>query len=305
LNDFEETRIATSDYYIGKSFFELNKKRESLIHFKEVDSIIHLTNDVTPELIDSYNYLIDDSKSKKNLKSQIEYINSLIKFDSVLDNNYKYVKNTLVKKYDTPELVLEKERLIKQLNNSYSLSKDKIIILSMIIIFLIIILFYSIRKSIINKKKFELIKANLNTDIKEENKEDLIKVTTTTTTTTGLPENLVKEILFSLDKFESSNKFAKKHYTLNTLAKELNTNSSYLSKVINATKKVNFANYLNNLKIDLAMKRLAQEKQFRSFTIKAIAEDSGFNNAQSFSVAFHKKTGLYPSYFIKKLNTNK
>lgn len=88
---------------------------------------------------------------------------------------------------------------------------------------------------------------------------------------------------------------------MNSLAKEINTNSSYLSKVINITKSESFAHYLNNLKIDFAVDKLSKDKKFKSFTIKAIAEDSGFNTAQSFTNAFYKKTGIYPSYFIKQL----
>ncbi len=33
----------------------------------------------------------------------------------------------------------------------------------------------------------------------------------------------------------------------------------------------------------------------------AIAEEAGFNTAESFSKAFFKKTGIKPSYFIKEL----
>ena len=105
-----------------------------------------------------------------------------------------------------------------------------------------------------------------------------------------------------IESFESKNKFLLKKYTLNSLAKDLNTNSTYLSKVINVAKGTNFAHYLNNLKINFAIDKLSKDERFRSYTIKAIAEDSGFNTAQSFTNAFLKKTGIYPSYFIKRIN---
>ena len=38
---------------------------------------------------------------------------------------------------------------------------------------------------------------------------------------------------------------------------------------------------------------------FRKFTIVAIANEVGFNNAESFSKSFHTKAGIYPSYFNK------
>ena len=113
---------------------------------------------------------------------------------------------------------------------------------------------------------------------------------------------MVEKILIKIDKFEKSKKFLLKKYTLNSLSKELNTNSAYLSKIINATKETNFANYLNELKINEAIERLKTEKKFRAYTIKSIAEEVGFNTPQAFSQAFLRKTGIKPSYFIKKLN---
>ena len=293
LNDFEQTRIATSDYYIGKSLYELNRKGESLIYFSKVDSLLHITKDVTPELIDSYNYLIEDSKITKNLKSQVRYINSLIQFDSILDSNYKYLKNNLTKKYDTPELILEKEKLISKLNKNEKTLNNRVLILIIILIISILILYYFIRKNILNRKKYDL----LTQEIKSTQKNKTIEISDI-----GISKHVINDILTKLESFEASDKFVSKFYTLNLLSKELNTNSSYLSKVINVTRKTNFTQYLNDLKIDFTVKKLSSDKRFRSYTIKAISEESGFNNAQSFSVAFHKKTGIYPSYFIKKLN---
>jgi AraC-like DNA-binding protein len=117
----------------------------------------------------------------------------------------------------------------------------------------------------------------------------------------NIPENVIKSIIKKLTNFETSNKFIKKKYTLNTLAKEFNTNSSYLSSIINSTKDANFSSYLNNLRIDYAIDKLKKDKKFRIYTIKAIAEEVGFNTSQSFTNAFYKKTRLYPSFFIAKI----
>jgi AraC-like DNA-binding protein len=48
---------------------------------------------------------------------------------------------------------------------------------------------------------------------------------------------------------------------------------------------------------------LKEDQKFRKYTIKAIAIEIGFNTDQAFSKAFHKKTGVFPSSFIKELNT--
>jgi AraC-like DNA-binding protein len=301
----EKTRFALCNYYIGRSLIGLKQNEKSIVYFKKVDSILKITLDITPELIDVYKYLIEDAKDNKNVQGQLQYINNLIKFDSILDNNYKYLKKTIAKKYDTPELIQEKEKLISQLNKKEQRLNTWVLVLIISLIGTLIILNFYIRRNILNKKKYNELILQLKFKTKKSDERELVEVTTTTTTTTGIPKNIVEDILLSLNKFENSNKFVLKKYTLNSLAKEIHTNSSYLSKVINATKKISFANYLNNLRIDYAIGKLSKDKQFRSYTIKAIAESSGFNTAQSFTNAFYKKTGIYPSYFIKRIDVEK
>jgi YesN/AraC family two-component response regulator len=160
---------------------------------------------------------------------------------------------------------------------------------------------YGFRKSYVNKKRF--LRLFEDQKIKEHTLLEFVDITTDISKKQDIdiPKNVIETVLRKLHNFENSIKFSKKHYTLNSLAKELNTNSAYLSKIINVYKNVNFANYLNNLRIDFAVDELASNKSLRSYTIKAIAEEVGFKNAQSFSSAFYKKTGIYPSYFIKHL----
>ena len=43
----------------------------------------------------------------------------------------------------------------------------------------------------------------------------------------------------------------------------------------------------------------------RKYTIKAIAAECGYKNAESFSKAFYKINGIYPSYYIKKIEKGK
>ena len=67
----------------------------------------------------------------------------------------------------------------------------------------------------------------------------------------------------------------------------------------------NFSQYINDLRIDYAMNHLLQDAKMRKYTIKAIAEECGYRNSESFSKAFFKRNGIYPSYYIKQLEKNK
>ena len=51
-------------------------------------------------------------------------------------------------------------------------------------------------------------------------------------------------------------------------------------------------------------KALITSEKLRKYTIKAIAGEFGFNTSESFSKAFYKKHGIYPSYFLSRLEKN-
>ena len=104
-----------------------------------------------------------------------------------------------------------------------------------------------------------------------------------------------------LKLFEDDEEFLKPKISLSSLAKRLNTNTKYLSKVINRFKDKTFSNYINDLRIDYVTKQLQTNTQLKKYTITAMAKEVGFTNTETFTKAFFKKNGLTVSYFIKKL----
>ncbi|WP_449401463.1 helix-turn-helix domain-containing protein [Chryseobacterium wanjuense] len=108
-------------------------------------------------------------------------------------------------------------------------------------------------------------------------------------------------ILNELENFETKEQFLVTGITLGSLAKKVKTNSKYLSEVINTYKGKNFAAYLNDLRIDYAINRLATDKKFRSYKISSIAEELGYNTEQAFMLAFKKRTGTPLSIYLKEI----
>lgn len=88
------------------------------------------------------------------------------------------------------------------------------------------------------------------------------------------------------------------------MAKQVKTNTTYLSDVINTHKGKNFATYLNDLRIDYALDRLVKDKKFRSYKLIVIAEELGYNNEQAFAIAFKRKTGTTLSIYIKEIGNS-
>lgn len=91
--------------------------------------------------------------------------------------------------------------------------------------------------------------------------------------------------------------FLQSDLTLAELARKLNTNTTYLSKVINDISNQNFCNYLNAYRINEAC-RLFSDPQCRNFTIEAIAFSVGFKSKSAFNAAFRKIKSITPSEYL-------
>lgn len=294
--EYTENDILNNHYYRGLIHQKQKKEDEAFYHFKKADSIYNLTNDVVPEVRVIQEYFVDYYKKYNDIENQLIYIDRLIYVDSIIDKNYKNLNETLVKKYDTPILLSEKEKIIANLRAKEN--NFLFIILGLLFFALSVILIFVryYRKQHILKERFK--KVLLNKSKKTTPKNEL---KTHEKGLIGISEEIVKHVLKALEKFEINNTFIDNEITLNSLSKLYNTNSNYLSKIINTYKEKNFSTYISDLRIAYCIEKLKNDTTFRKYSIKAIAFEVGFNNTESFSRAFFKKTEIHPSYFIKEL----
>jgi AraC-like DNA-binding protein len=294
--------------FIGKSSLALGDTSIALKHFLSVDTFLCNNNFVMEELLEAYAPIIEYYKKKKDYSKQLFYTNQLLRFDSIFYTTKTTATKDINKKYEIPLLVESKEELIDKLKKDRKLFSRNIFILLIFSFMLITLISFLIIRNRTYKNRFiKLLKQIDEKDMSkniDESKQYLL-TSETENTISILDSELINSLLDKLEVFEKSKRFINRSYTLSNLAKEFKTNSTYLSKIINDYKKLSFSNYLKNLRIDFAITRLKNDAKFRTFTIQAIAEEVGFNKAQSFSTAFHKKTGLYPSYFIKQLEKQK
>jgi len=108
-------------------------------------------------------------------------------------------------------------------------------------------------------------------------------------------------LLKKLSSFEKSGRFLRKDLTIGMLSGQLNTNSKYLSEIINKNKSQNFSNYINSLRINYIIHKLYNEPKYREYKISYLAEECGYASPQVFVIAFKKISGVTPSYFIQSL----
>ncbi|AXG68198.1 DNA-binding transcriptional activator FeaR [Kordia sp. SMS9] len=111
---------------------------------------------------------------------------------------------------------------------------------------------------------------------------------------------IVHAILENLKAFENEKGFLNTKITLHSFAKKLQTNTKYLSKVINTHKLKSFRNYINDLRVQYSIEELQNNTNYKNYTVHAMAQEAGFSNRESFSKAFRKKTGETVSDFLKQ-----
>lgn len=121
----------------------------------------------------------------------------------------------------------------------------------------------------------------------------------------------VKEALPALDNWkekllvymEQHKPYLEPELTLTELAKQLSTNTSVLSKVINDGTGRNFNDFINSYRVqEFIIKLKAGEQQTQ--TLLGIAYDCGFNSKATFNRSFKKVTGKTPKEYIDLLTSS-
>ncbi|WP_074406867.1 MULTISPECIES: helix-turn-helix domain-containing protein [Aquimarina] len=280
--------------YLGKSLLKLKKQDEALLYLKKVDSITHTFN-YSPETRDAFTILIDHYKTIKDKNNQLRLLKKLITLDSVTDKKYNRLSINLVKNYDTAKLIKERDNIIATLEKENTkISSQNIIISIFLAVSMLGFGYYYHRQRLYKKRFLKLLDTTTNPDQKKEPSNDV-------SASPSINKETINHLLDRLQQFEEKQGYLKSNLNAKDLAKSFGSNSSYLSKVVNTFKEKSFSSYVNDLRINYVIDKLREDSIFRKYTVKAIAQEIGFNNAEAFSKAFYKKTGIYPSYFIKEL----
>lgn len=121
----------------------------------------------------------------------------------------------------------------------------------------------------------------------------------------NIPKETEEVLLKKLHQFENSKQFTKQDMSLAMLASQFETNTKYLSEVINTYKYKNFNSYINELRINYIIDKLKNNNTYLQYKISYLAEESGFSSHSSFATVFKAVTGISPTVFIELLKDKK
>lgn len=106
------------------------------------------------------------------------------------------------------------------------------------------------------------------------------------------------------DKLEktliASNLWCNSELNMIELADIMQTNTTYLSRLINRAYGVNFSTFINRYRVHEVC-RLLKQGEANHQTIEALALRSGFKSRSSFHSAFKKEIGVTPTQFLERL----
>lgn len=320
-DDFVNTHLAY--LYLGINHYKLKQFDSALMYLKKIDDLYITRNYSDLHLLEAYNYLIEFYREKSDLKNQLYYTEQLLHITHRLQWKNKGLADILHVKYETKKIESNRLKLKQELEKQKKKRNIILIFSSIVVISLALYIFLSRRKEIYLRTKYEELQQDYLLQQKQtyHKTQNFVKKSTSTHVELSknatddtkkdeiekkiLSKDKTSEILEKLDQFEKERRFLNGNITLISLAKELETNTKYLSEVINVEKKFNFTAYINQLRIQYAINELNQNPKLRKYTISALAKEFGFSSARSFSDAFFKQTGIKPSYYLSQLILNK
>jgi len=113
-------------------------------------------------------------------------------------------------------------------------------------------------------------------------------------------ENVKHRLLEDLQELLIKKEIYKKNdLRITDVSSKLNTNRTYVSKVVNEELKTNFSDLINQCRIEHA-KKLLKDHESKTLGLSQIGELSGFKSDSSFYRIFKEKEGISPGDFRKK-----
>lgn len=210
------------------------------------------------------------SKLKQN-DSALKYSTKTLNALKEVEKN-KFITSNILHKNKIKEIELLNKRLKKENN------KNNFIWIISILILISTLLYFTYYK----KRKLKT-----KSSIKNINKE------------------IINDINYGLKDFETTNLYLKNNFNIYKLSKYLNTNTTYLSIVINKSKNQTFRQYISDLRINYLIGKIHTDKKFLKYSIEAMGKEIGYSNPSAFTRAFKKAKSMTPSEYIKKHKSNK
>lgn len=307
LEKFQITQRANSftNVYIslGRSYMVLKDFSKAKLYLTLADSLAQAHH--TPELerdiaLQWANYYMNTSENKKSIQQYRRFI-------TLNDSVFNQKSHRLIAEFQieldnlSKQRELEKVSLENEIKQAKIDNKNTVIWILSIGAFLLLLMgIYLAHLYGTKRKAYQLLfKKNKENLEAEKQVEDCRK----NQLNNLISDELLKQITADLYKSMGDKVYLQTDLTIYKLAGLLNTNTSYLSKIINDLFQSNFNAFINKYRV-LESQKLMHDPDYENYTIEAIAHECGFKSKSTFNEAFKKNTGLTPSYYLQQIKDN-
>lgn len=151
---------------------------------------------------------------------------------------------------------------------------------------------FEMNLEVMNAQKKEEVEINSNENTSAKENEN------TKYNTSGLSDETAEEIKKRILQVMSNEEtFCREDFSLRDLAELCESNSKYVSQVLNERIGMSFSQYLNERRVSVARRMFVDHEKNGHLTIEAIVGELGYKSRSSFSKTFKRITGLSPSEF--------
>lgn len=300
-----ENDIAESDISLGELLFRKQEYTAAKKHFDE--ALTFAIRENAPELIAKCSqFLTEINILTGNEKSSLDNFRLFKSYsDSVYNKNKLQSVIEMKTRYETEKQEKENIQLAKQ--TEIQRLRIRLLVISLIVLTIatLIILFFYYQKNIVYKKivkkNLEIVKAEKQIEIcRQQHVENdsnsaggKLKYEEIENSKLGL---LVKFLRYMDDE----KPYLDSNLSMDDVCRNISTNRTYLSQMINEHFRKNFNAYVNELRIKEA-RRLLSEKEHSHISVEGIGSMAGFSSKVSFHSNFKNLIGVTPSFYRKTL----
>ena len=283
---------------LGRDYMAIKNFQKAGINLLAADSLsrligsLELEKDVAFQLAKYYSSIGKSELSIDNYQKFIELNDSIFnqKSHSLL-TEYQVRLNNLEKQRKVEKVVLEKKIQSERLE-----LKNRVIWIMGISLFIFFVMSLILLRLYKEKSKSYRLLFEKNKEQFEADKEAVLckRDLSKKTISDEVYDKILSELLTAMTE---SKIYLQKDISVHKMAEILDTNTSYLSKVINDNFRLNFSGFINKYRIHEAQKIILSE-EYKNYTIEAIAYECGYNSKSTFNDAFKRITGLTPSNYM-------
>lgn len=272
---------------LGRIYLEKNDKKASFENLQKAEKIVE-QSDYLELKIEVYQTLADYYKLSEDIDRYSKY-------------NDKYVHALELSEKKKKESIADFVSTTKSKGRDLAQNRNILLIVSIGLCLVIIGIFIWHRRSrkrerarfkeVMNRMRRERLENEQEKTIPDvpEKKDPNRKI---------MSDAMESKILNDLKEFERGRKFTDKQISLPMLAGMLNTNTKYLSHVLNAYLNKDFNSYINELRIKYIIEKMETNEKFKNYKLSVLAEECGFSSHSKFSAVFKSVTGFPPSTFL-------